>query len=76
MNLGSVISLCDRTRDPANPETYLSIIRSEVVNINRSSDAIVNARWADHARANAEIERLHGELATCRAVPLQDGSKP
>ncbi len=44
--------------DPARPEVYLSIIRSEVANINRSSEAIVNARWADHACANSQIERL------------------
>lgn len=48
--------------DAAEPETYLSIIHSDVANINRDSEAIVNARWADHARANAENRRLRAEL--------------
>lgn len=44
--------------DEAGPERYLRIIQSEVQNVARESEAIVNARWADAARARDEIGRL------------------
>lgn len=44
-------------KDPASPETYLRILKSEVANITRTSEQIVNARWADARRARAQIDR-------------------
>jgi len=53
--------------DPASPETYLRIIRADVADIQRESDAIVKSRWADSARHQKRIQELEAELAALRA---------
>lgn len=66
--------------DEADPERYLRIIRSEVQNVARESEAIVNARWADAARARDEIGRVRSVndamLAALEAMvkPWAEGS--
>lgn len=49
-------------KDPANPETYLRILRAEVAQIERVSQQIVAARWADYRRQQQTIDRLEAEL--------------
>jgi len=50
-------------RDPANPELYLSIIRSDIAGIKRSSDQICAARWADYSRHVARATAAEASVA-------------
>jgi hypothetical protein len=45
-------------KDPANPELYLSILRSSYANIKRESEQICAARWADYKRQQDQIDAL------------------
>ncbi len=49
-------------KDPANPEAYLSILRSSVARVHRESEQIVAARWADARRARERVAALEAKL--------------
>ena len=59
---------CVAMRDEANPERYLSILRSSVKNLPRDSQQIAAARWADYARHASELARLQAENAMWAAL--------
>lgn len=50
-------------RDEANPALYLSILRSSVSSVLRSSGQIRAARWAEYSRHTEAIAALKEELA-------------
>jgi len=50
-------------KDPASPQTYLDIIRSEVEEIDRFSKQIIASRWHDSARYQQQITALEARLA-------------
>ncbi len=65
--------LLDRVamQDPAKPELYLSIIRSSVANVHRSSHQIVASRWHNERVAATAIEARDAEIARLRGVVKQ-----
>jgi hypothetical protein len=50
-------------RDPASPSSYLEIIRGDVADVNRSSQQIVAARWADYKRQTDAITTRDAQIA-------------
>lgn len=50
-------------RDEANPAVYLSILRSSVADVLRSSGQVRAARWAEYNRHTETIAALREELA-------------
>lgn len=54
-------------RDEAKPERYLSILRSNIANVQRDSKQIRAARWADRARLVARIEELEQAAVSIRS---------
>ncbi len=59
-------------KDPANPETYLSILRSEIAGVQRHSEQCLASRWHDYKSQRSRIEALEAE----RDALLAGGVKP
>lgn len=59
-------------KDPANPETYLSILRSEIAGVQRRSEQCLASRWHDYKSQRSRIEALEAE----RDALLAGGVKP
>jgi len=56
-------------QDEANPAVFLSILRSSMANVQRGSEQIRAARWADYARQEAKIATLEAEtIERCAKV--------
>lgn len=56
--------------DEANPAAYLSILRGNMTNVQRFSEQVRAARWADYSRQNERIAQLEAALATPDAAPI------
>jgi hypothetical protein len=63
-------------QDPASPETYLSILRSEVAGVRRSSEQICASRWADYKRHSGRIAELEAALAATTRSDDEDAECP
>lgn len=61
--------------DVADPAAYLSILRSGMANVQRFSEQVRAARWADYRRQNERIAELEAALAT-RSAPAIDAVLP
>ncbi len=53
-------------QDVSNPERYLSILRSNIARVQKDSEQIRAARWADHRRSTDRATEAERKLAEAR----------